>query len=197
MQIETIESLNKKLTSLPGISKKQAEKISNFLMQVDKEYLDDLIEHFMSLKKRISFCSKCNFIEEDNKCLSCYENKEKNLMIVESPAIVKKISNMDFFKGYFYVLPSLVTIKAQLKDELDLDFSHLLNFIRDKNINEVIIVLSPTIDGEITTNYLMNKLDEEKIKNSRAAIGMPMNSNIDYLDTFTIKQSIENRNNKK
>ncbi|WP_029512903.1 toprim domain-containing protein [Mycoplasmopsis iners] len=195
MKIEVVEKLNEKLTTFPGISKKQADKMSNFLLQKDDEYVDDLIKHLLALKNQLSFCPNCNFIKENGKCLSCdADNKENVLMIVESVAIVKKISEMNFFNGKYYVLPYLLSIKNQLNDE-QLEYKHLFNFLFNNSFNEVIIVLSPTLDGEITTNHLMEKMKELKIPHSRAAIGMPMNSNVDYLDSFTIKQSINNRNN--
>ncbi|UUM19081.1 toprim domain-containing protein [Mycoplasma sp. 1018B] len=197
MKINSIENLINKLTLFPGISKKQAEKMSNFLLIKDQNYLNDLINSFEQIKKRLSFCNDCNYIKEDNICLNCKNLTFNNeiLMIVESIQAVNKLINNQIFSGIFYVMPYLIDAKMQANDNKT-EFEHLINYLSKNKFKEVIIVLSPTLQGELTTNLLINKLNQENIKCSRAAIGMPINSNIDYLDPFTIKESIINRKNK-
>ncbi|WP_027334981.1 toprim domain-containing protein [Mycoplasmopsis felifaucium] len=190
MEIKAVKELNEKLATFPGISKKQADKMSNFLLNSSDEYVTELIQCIEALKVNIKFCEQCNFIVENGKCLNCDQNDPWNiLMVVENPANVKKISELNFFNGYYYVLPYLMNIKGQE----DYSYSQLLQYAKDKKIEEVVIVLSPTLEGTMTSEHLFNSFKKNNFKVSKAAIGLPMGSNIEYLDGFTIKQSIENR----
>lgn len=195
MKIETIEKLNQVLTTIPGISKKQADKMSNFFLKQDQEYIDNLVKSINDLKTNISYCSICNFLKEGCKCLVCDDKSRYNfLMIVENAATLRKIDDMNFYNGYYYVLPYLFNLKNN-KEIKNYDYKELINYIQHKKFDEVIIVLSPSLEGEMTTGHLLKLINGQfKIKVTRAAIGMPMGSNLEYLDTFTIKQSIENRN---
>lgn len=195
MEIDAIKELNLLLNKIPGISKKQADKTSNFLLTADENFIKELIEKISNLKKKISFCKRCNYITEDNYCLNCTnKNANSTLMIVENVTNVKKINDLDFFKGYFYVLPYLINLKEKLTKSEKYNYTELIDYINQKDIKEVIIVLSPTLEGEATVSHIMKLLKNKKVKVSRAAIGLPMGSNIDYIDGFTIKQSIKNRN---
>ncbi|WP_416738083.1 toprim domain-containing protein [Mycoplasmopsis meleagridis] len=196
MKIKTIEELNEKLAYFPGISKKQAEKMSNFLLTQEEKYIDELIDKLINFKKKINFCPQCNLLRENDFCSNCNEEKENNsLIIVENVAVSNRLSNFNVFQGYFYVLPYIIEPKSDLLDD-KYEYNELFEYIAKHNFEEIIIMLSPSLNGELTTNYLLEKLKESKIKCTRAAIGMPMNSSIDYLDAFTLKQSLENRNSK-
>ncbi|WP_427909823.1 toprim domain-containing protein [Mycoplasmopsis bovis] len=193
MEIKTINELTKKLISIPTITKKQAEKLSDYILKAPKEEISNTLEFILEAKDKIGFCEKCNFIVENGKCVNCDRfNLWNTLIIVESVASVKKIFDTDFYNGYFYVLPYLLSVVP--KDaKIDFNYEHLVKFIKLKRINEVIIVLSPTIEGQMTTAQLMQICSEIDVKATKAAVGLPLNSNIEYIDEFTIKQAIENR----
>ncbi|MCS4536731.1 MULTISPECIES: toprim domain-containing protein [unclassified Mycoplasma] len=195
MKIKTIEKANEILKKIPGISKKQAEKFTYFVLNQNFEFAQELAQNILDIKTKIEFCSDCNFIREDGKCLNCDEPiKNKTLMIVESVTTLNKIDDMGIFLGYYFVLPYLMSAKGQTKKENEYSYTQLFDYIEKHNFDEVIIVISPSLEGEITTTHLLKLLANKQIKVSRAAIGMPMGSNLEYLDTFTIKQAIKNRN---
>ncbi|MGV2393606.1 UNVERIFIED_CONTAM: toprim domain-containing protein [Campylobacter lari] len=114
-------------------------------------------------------------------------------MVVENIANAIKLDSLNFYDGYYYIMPYLLDVKAN--NEHDYRYKQLLDFISSKKAIEVVLVLSPTIQGEMTTIHLLKLLKSNNIKVTRAAIGMPMGSSVEYLDEFTIKQSIENRKN--
>ncbi|VEU78412.1 toprim domain-containing protein [Mycoplasmopsis columbinasalis] len=192
-ELSILTKLQTKLTALPGITKKQAEKIITHLLKTAKSEIEELVTSLKEVKASVDFCPKCNFLRHNESCLNCDQVHNPKIIVTESIAAVQKLKQMDFFDGYFYVLPTLFTNKTKPIKESEKETQHLINFLLFKEIQDVIIVLSPTIDGEITTYRLMELLSEANFKVSRAAIGMPVNSNLDYLDTFTIKQAIENR----
>ncbi|VEU75580.1 recombinational DNA repair protein [Mycoplasmopsis maculosa] len=188
-----IQEFKEFITKIPSITKKQSEKITNYLLNTPKEFSEELINNIRKLKDKVSFCEKCNFIKEKEKCLNCAREDVWNiLMIVDNIQNAKKIISLDFFKGYFYVMPYLLDLNNKGNDY---NFPQLLEFIREYNPVETVVVLSPTIEGELTTTHLLKLFKNNNINASRAAIGMPLGSNIEYLDEFTLKQSIENRKN--
>lgn len=190
MEIKTIDELNKTLNKIPGVSKKQADRISNFLLNQPREFSDEIISKINDLKNNITFCPKCCFIVENGKCLNCDRDNVWNiLMVVESVQNAKKIFDMNFYDGYFYILPYLLDIDK--KD--DYNYPNLIKFAKEKKVDEVVLVLSLTLEGSMTNEHLSKLLKENNFKVSRAAIGLPMGANIEYLDSYTIKQSIENR----
>ncbi|WP_027120820.1 toprim domain-containing protein [Mycoplasmopsis lipofaciens] len=197
MKIETIEKLNKKFNTIPGISKKQANKMTNFLLNSNDEYIDELIELIKNVKNNISYCEQCHFLKEFNICLICNDKSRYNiLMVVENATTIKKFEEIEnFYHGYYYALPFLLNLKDQLNNK-DYKYQELIDFVKAKQFDEIIIVLSPTLEGEATTTHLIKLLELNKFKATRAAIGLPMGSNIYYLDSYTIRQSIKNRNNK-
>ncbi|WP_029608477.1 toprim domain-containing protein [Mycoplasma simbae] len=194
MKIKTLEEANEIFKKIPGISKKQAEKMSSFLLNQPSEFSTELIEKINNIHTKIQFCHKCNFIREEGLCLNCDDKfKTNSLMVVESPTTLNKIDEMGIFLGYYFVLPYLMSVKGQLNSQ-DYEYQQLFDFVDQYNFEEVIIVISPSLEGEMTTNHLLTLFENKGIKASRAAIGMPMGSSLEYLDTFTIKQAIENRN---
>lgn len=194
MEINVIEELIFELRKLPGVSRKQAEKIVNYLIADDNTYVEALIASIKNLKSQISYCPECNFIRENNYCPNCDNTSRLDtLMIVESSKALEKIDAMNFYHGYYYVLPFLMSIKEKIAKDMNYDYQALFNYINKKHLNEVIIVLSPTLEGEMTTTHLLKLCEKYNIKTTRAAIGMPLGSNLEYLDSFTIMQSIKNR----
>lgn len=194
MEIKKIEELNKVLNTIPGISKKQADRMSNFLLNQNTDYINNLINKIQQLKEKVSFCQKCNFIVEDDKCLNCDRSNLWNiLIIVESSVTVQKIDQLNFFNGYYFVIPYLMKIKKQINKDIDYEYKQLIDFAKNHKIEEAVIVISPTLEGSMTTQHIFNLLKKNNIKATKAAIGLPMGSSVEYLDGFTIKQSIENR----
>ncbi|QBF34693.1 recombination protein RecR [Mycoplasmopsis phocirhinis] len=195
MRIKTIEKANEILKKIPGITKKQAEKFTTFILNQDLNFCEELTQNILDIKTKMEFCQECNFIRENGKCLNCDEAiKNNTLMVVENITTLNKIDDMGIFLGFYFVLPFLINVKEHARKEKEYEYNQLFDYIAKNNIKEVIIVISPTLEGEITTTHLLKLMANKNIKASRAAIGLPMGSNLEYLDTFTIKQAIKNRN---
>lgn len=196
MKIKTIQDTIETLSKIPGISKKQAEKMSWYFINQGQDETKKVINSLNNICQNIKYCENCNFIKENEKCLNCDDIlKTNSLMIVESPTTLNKIDDLGIFHGHYYVLPYLMKLKNKFESE-DYDYPGLVEYIKQHQFEEVIVVISPSLEGEITTTKLLNLIQNLNIKVSRAAIGIPMGANLDYLDAFTIKQAINNRNNK-
>ncbi|WP_027332681.1 toprim domain-containing protein [Mycoplasmopsis gallinarum] len=199
MIFKEIEELKQLLVTIPGVSKKQSEKIVKYFIDLNEKkdiFLNDLITKLENLKSNIVICEKCNFLKNSNLCFNCEDTKKDNLlMIVENINVANKIDEIGFFDGFYFVLN-----EKELKIKNDaIDLTNLINFVKSKpNLEEIIIVLSPTLDGLLISKLIQNKLSAifPNLIISTNSIGMPVGSNIDYLDEFTIKESITNRKNK-
>lgn len=181
------------LTKLPGISKKQAIKIVNFLLSQDKSNLLEKNRVFIKTIESISKCEICNFYSTNKRCEICLsQNREKKLMIIENVDQIQKYENWKLWKGKYFIVPSIFNSKFERINK-SFDFSFLLDYIKD--FNEVVISISPTAEGVLTSNLIFDTIKKEKpeVNISKLAIGIPIGSSIDYMDQLTLSYAIKNR----
>lgn len=186
MKPNEFEFLIDAFSSLPGISKKTAEKISYFILQKDQDYFNKFINRLIESRMKIKFCANCNNLTNDAfKCEICLntERHDKSLCVVTTVEDLYKIEQSDSFYGLYYVLQNEVNYKKPETANL-IDMNKFEKMINDFQINKIIFATNMTINGELTANYLKNYLKDKKynIEYYRPAIGMPANASIDYMD---------------
>ncbi|WP_033160999.1 toprim domain-containing protein [[Mycoplasma] collis] len=182
------EELILNLKKIPGLSKKQSEKIAFYILNLDYKELDSLINSMKNLNQNLNKCSSCNFITKNVKCDICLDlNRSRKILLVESDNDVIKMEKDKIFDGKYFVF--------NLEDKKQVEKDMFLLLEQTKNNQEIIISFSPTLQGITYANYIGAFLLENnnKIKISRIAFGIPVGSKIDYMDSFSIKESIENR----
>lgn len=187
------DDLVEMLREIPGISQKQATKIVNFFLKKNKNDLLKYKDKFFNNLLKIDKCSICGFYATNNECLIC-DNKERNnkLLIVENLEQIQKYENWKIFDGKYYSIPILFNKKLELiVENLNIDF--LIKYIN--HFDEIIIALSPTVEGVFTTNYLCEQIKKNYPKKhiSSLSIGIPMGSSIDFMDQLTLSYAIKNR----
>lgn len=189
--LSLIEEFITKIRKIPGTSRKQAEKIVAWILYSKDDEIYELSNYFKKLKDNISFCSFCNIPQENNNCYICNDtSRENKLLVVENPLIIEKLEKLSLFKGKYFVFKNLVKNEKSL-DKFYLDLSKLLKYC--KNFEEVIFGISPTLEGEVTTNLIRKEFEKFQINSSQLAIGIPIGASIDYMDEITLKFSIKNR----
>ncbi len=189
---KTIRNILKEFEQLPGIGPKSAERIINFLLKADKTFIDEFIENLAKLKTTIRLCKICFNITEDEICNICRDGtRKKVLAIVEE---VKDLIAMEKagFDGYYHVLGGRINPMEKTGPE-QLNIQSIFKRLDTEKIDEIIIATNATPEGEITADYLIKLFSERNIKISRLAYGMPVGSEIEYVDPKTLKESIENR----
>jgi recombination protein RecR len=132
---------------------------------------------------------------EEQTCGICTDdNRDSGIIcIVETPADLIAIENTMEFKGkYFVLMGRLSPIDGIGPEELKIDL--FINFLQQSNVREVILAVSPTVEGEATVAYIASLLDSENIKSSRIAYGVPMGGELEYVDSNTLIQALNNRN---
>lgn len=184
---KTIEELEK----LPGVGHKTALRYAFRLLKMSKEELDEFsraIEGLSSIRQ----CSVCGFLSDEEECLFCKDETRDHskIMIVETSQDAVAIEKTGGYRGLYHVLGSLISSSKGVFPE-DIKFDKLLN--RADSVQEIIIALSSTMDGEMTSLYISKLLETKGVKVTRLASGLPMGSSLDYADDLTLIQALTNR----
>ncbi|MCK5945660.1 MAG: recombination protein RecR [Mycoplasmataceae bacterium] len=189
MKPNSLIELTNELSSLPGISKKNAEKIAYHIANSENEVGNELIETIKNVNDKISKCDKCNHISESKECGICSDKtRTKILVVVETPLDIFKFEEMLDFKPYYHVLGGLINVSKRISfDELNTDKLKE----RAEKMNEVILALSPNLEGIVTSNYIKEIL--YGIKVTQLAQGIPLGAAMEYVDEITLKAALENR----
>ena len=190
-----LQDLIEAFKQLPGIGIKSAQRIVFYLLRENDnkgQFLADSIQKsFQSIKE----CDQCRMYTEEETCEICADiNRDSEIIcIVETPADLIAIENTSQFKGkYFVLMGRLSPIDGIGPDELKIDL--LISHLQQSNVTEVILAVSPTIEGEATVSYIASLVETENNKSSRIAYGVPMGGELEYVDSNTLIQALNNRN---
>ena len=180
---------------LPGIGIKSAQRIVFYLLKENDNKAQFLADSIQKSFQSISECDQCRMYTEEQTCGICTDTNRDGdtICIVETPADLIAIENTMQFKGkYFVLMGRLSPIDGIGPDELKIDL--LLNLLQQSNVKEVILAVSPTIEGEATVSYIATQVESKNIKASRIAYGVPMGGELEYVDSNTLIQALNNRN---
>ena len=190
-----IENAVEEISRLPGIGKKTALRLALHLLKQNEKDTDQLSEALLNLRKNTKYCRICHIISDTEDCTcETARLKSNQLCVVEDTPDVIAIQNTAQFFGYFHVLGGVISpIKGIGPGELNID--SLINRIKDPNskIEEVILALSPTMEGDTTSFYVAKKLKPFDVKISTIARGIPIGGELEYTDEITLGRSIAQR----
>jgi len=196
MRPKEFEYLVDAIKSLPNIGTKAAERIAYFLINQDQEYIQEFIRRISNAKNNIKYCKQCGNFSLEDLCPIC-SNKERDnrkLCIVNTIDELNKIESTGSFDGIYFVLNDEINIKTRKTLEAKA-VKKLVALCDAKQFKEIIIATNFTINGEATNIYL-NKLIKEvlpKCNTYKLAIGLPINSALDYADEYTLKHALKNK----
>ncbi|QGZ97896.1 recombination protein RecR [Mycoplasma sp. NEAQ87857] len=180
-----------RIKKIPGISKKQAEKMVYWILNTEQQEVFLLSNAFKKVKENVTFCLVCGNAVELSNCNICNDESRLNtLLIVENVAIIDKIEKANIYKGKYYVFKHYLSDASSLtkyQNEIDKLINHA------KQFSEIILGISPDLKGEMTNILLKNKLEAVGLKTSQLAIGIPLGASLDYIDPLTLKFSLSNR----
>lgn len=182
------------LTILPGVGEKTAERYAYAIYEQDFQEIESLSNALIDFKNNIKNCSICGCLSDDEICDVCSsENRDKStICIVEDSKNVFFIEKAKKYNGYYHVLNGLIS-PIDGKNPEDLNISNLLNERLTPDVKEIIIALNPSIEGEVTSLYLQKLLENKNIKISRLSYGIPMGSDIEYLDPIMVSKAWDDR----
>ncbi|WP_406614012.1 toprim domain-containing protein [Mycoplasma corogypsi] len=189
--LPTISEFIERIKKIPGISKKQAEKIVLWILASEELDVNVLANLFKRIKTQISFCEICGFSIENGKCSICHNDERDNvLLVVENLAALQKIENGGYYFGKYFIFNTLIKNDIDLK-KAENNLSKLEKYA--KSFDEIILAISPTLEGEMTNNIIKSRLSYLNLKVSSLAIGIPIGAQVDYIDDITLKMSLSNR----
>ncbi len=189
-----LKQLLRELERLPGIGPKSALRIATFLLHQPKEDVKRLIETLQQVQERLQFCKRCFNYAEGDLCAICQdEERDPSLIcVVEDPMDIAVIENAGIYRGRYHVLHGVISPIEGIGPD-DLHLRELVERVVAEKIQEVILALSPTTEGEATANYLARLLKPTGVKVTQLAMGLPVGASIDYADQLTILRALEGR----
>ncbi|MBW0595992.1 recombination protein RecR [Mycoplasma anatis] len=191
IKIRAVEEAIEKIRKINNLTTKQAEKIVNWIIETDEKNVLEVSNAFMELKRKIKYCILCGYQTEEQKCSICNDNLRSNILfIVENSKVIDKMEKANIYDGKYFIFNKTITDERILEESSEL-IEKLIYYAKD--FEEVIIGISPTLGGELTSQVLKKQLKDNNIKVSQLAIGLPVGSSVDYIDTITLEQSIRNR----
>lgn len=190
----TIQKLIECLKKIPGIGEKTAERYALAILNLDNEVIEQFSKSILDTKLKIKKCSICNNLTENEICDIC-KNKGRNnelLCVVEDPKSIVLFEKIGSFDGYYHIINGLISPLDGINPE-DIGIDKLIERIKKNNIKEVILAVKPSIEGETTALYISKMLKNSDVIVSKIAHGVPLGTDIDYVDSLTLELAMENR----
>jgi recombination protein RecR len=190
---DPLTRLIEELVRLPGIGPKGAQRLAFHLLKTPRELTDRLIDALRDVKERVTYCSLCNNITDVDPCAFCSSDARDphTICVVEEPQNVSAIEKTREFKGTYHVLMGALSPLQGIGPD-DLKIRGLLTRIGE-GVDEVILATNPNVDGEATAIYLARLLKPLGVRVTRIAMGVPVGSDLEYADEFTMHKAMEGR----
>ncbi|MFV8401096.1 toprim domain-containing protein [Mycoplasma sp. 005V] len=188
---DDINTFIAKAKKIPGISKKQAEKIVYWILESEQNDVFELSKLIQDIKNGTKFCPICSSLMQEDNCSICHDpNRNNSLLVIENLQAMQKIEDAGFYHGKYYILPFLI---EKEKDVVKYQ-KEIKEFVKyASSFDEIILAISPTLKGEITNQILKIELSKDKLNVTKLAIGLPLGASLDYMDEITIKFALNNR----
>ncbi len=190
----TINNLIRELTKLPGIGEKTATRLAFFILRQPPQYASDLAKALLEMKNRVNFCSICLNLTECEPCEICSDPKrdESIICVVENPTDVLAVEKTRQFRGKYHILHGTINPLDGVGPD-DIKIGELVRRIEEGGIREVIIATNASVEGETTALYLTKLLKPKGIILTRIASGVPIGSDLEYIDASTLSRAFEAR----
>ena len=184
--------LIEQLAKLPGIGKATAQRLAFFILKSDQKENIALANAIKEIKENIRFCFECGIMSESEICNICTDqNRDNNIIcLVEEPQDIYSFERTNSFKGKYHVLGGVLSpLDGIGPDDLNLDnlYKRLVGGM------EVILATNPSVEGDTTCLYLSKKLEELGVNVTRLARGLPVGSDLEYMDELTLVRAMEGR----
>ena len=194
---DSLDSLIDELSKLPQIGRKTAQRLAMFIIKQPRDEVDKLSKALLNIKDKIKFCQVCCNITEDDVCKICSSDKRNKsiICVVEEPKDVYAVEKTNEFKGMYHVLHGRISPLDGIGPN-DIKVKELLYRLGEDitpNVDELILALNPTVEGETTILYLNKLIRPLNIKITRIARGIPIGADLEFADEVTLAKAIEGR----
>jgi recombination protein RecR len=191
---DPLASLVEALQRLPGIGARSAQRLAHHLLKTPRDEVDALCEAMRDVKDRVTYCSICSNITDVDPCAYCTApDRDVRLMcVVEQPENIAAIEKTRGFRGRYHVLMGAIAPLHGIGPD-DLKIRSLLARVAEGGVEEIILATNPNVEGEATALYLARLLKPLGVRVTRIGMGVPVGSDLDYADEFTMSKAMEGR----
>ena len=193
-ELGPLRALVEQLQRLPSIGAKGAQRLAFHILREPRDDVEALIDSIRAVKEQITYCSVCHNITDADPCYYCTEEaRDRSLIcVVEDPPNVTAVENTHEFNGTYHVLMGALSPLQGVGPD-DLRIKSLLDRVRGGGVEEVILATNPNVEGEATAIYLAKLLKPLGVRVTRIAMGLPVGSDLEYVDDVTIHKAMEGR----
>ncbi len=190
----SLQELVDQFKRLPGVGGKSAQRLAFHILRTPREDAESLCQAIRDVKDRVTYCTTCNNITDTDPCLMCGDDSRDHrvICVVEEPQNVHVVDRTGGFKGVFHVLMGVISPLQGVGPD-DLKIKGLLARIGVDGVDEVILATNPTVEGEATAIYLARLLKPLGVRVTRIATGIPVGSDLDYVDDLTVGKAMDGR----
>lgn len=191
---KSIASLIEHFQKFPSIGPKSAQRMAFYLLRMPKSEVEKFAQSMLDAKENTKTCEICFNLSSTSPCEICTspQRDKSTICVVAETKDLIAIEKTNEYKGLYHVLQGLISPMDGIGAD-DIRIKELLNRLTDENVKEVILALSPSVEGEATSLYLNKLIKPFGIKISRIAFGLPVGADLEYADEITIAKAIEGR----
>ena len=194
MASQEIEALSQALARLPGLGPRSARRAVLHLMKRRETSLEPLLAALRDVADRLTTCATCGNVDTADPCSICRDPRrdDKSLCVVEEVADLWALDRSRLFPGRYHVLGGRLSALDGVGPE-ELTIEPLVRRVAAGGIDEVVLAMNATLEGQTTAHYLAERLGEYPIRLSQLAHGLPVGGELDYLDEGTLAQALRAR----
>ena len=191
---KSIASLIEHFQKFPSVGPKSAQRMAFYLLRMPKSEVEKFAQSMLDAKENTKTCEICFNLSSTSPCEICTspQRDKSTICVVAETKDLIAIEKTNEYKGLYHVLQGLISPMDGIGAD-DIRIKEFLNRLTDENVKEVILALSPSVEGEATSLYLNKLIKPFGIKISRIAFGLPVGADLEYADEITIAKAIEGR----
>jgi recombination protein RecR len=191
---QLLEKAVQEFSKLPGIGRKTALRLVLYQLRQDPEDVQSFVEAIAKMKQEVHYCRRCHNISDSDVCPICADQRRDSstICVVENVQDVMAVENTQQYRGLYHVLGGVISPMDGI-GPADLEIESLVKRVEEEHIQEVILALSSTMEGDTTNFYIFRKLAPYDVRLSIIARGIPVGDELEYADEVTLGRSILNR----
>lgn len=189
-----IDALSQELARLPGLGPRSARRAVLYLLKKREGALEPLLEALSRVNERLATCSVCGNVDTTDPCSICADPRRdpRSLCVVEDVPDLWALEKARLFPGRFHVLGGRLSALEGVRPE-DLGIDRLVARVAEGGIDEVVLAMNATLEGQTTAHYIAERLEGFPVRLTQLAHGLPVGGELDYLDEGTLAQALRAR----
>jgi len=189
-----IANLIEQFSKLPGIGRKTAQRLAFYILEMETLEVEKLAASIINAKEKVHYCNNCCNLTDDDLCHICKDDRrdKSQICVVEGARDIIAMERTKEFKGLYHVLHGVISPMKNIGPD-EIRIKELLNRVYHGEVEEVILAINPTVEGEATALYIAKLLKPLGVKTTRIAHGIPVGGDLEYFDEVTLSKAMENR----